>query len=342
MYPTYGTGGTKGLVDRRMVFHHQYPGMSLGPWVTTPQQRPMQHIPHPMRQGLSHYLMRPQMGHWQPTVVKRAPARKFYQEAARKTEEPHRVQQGRNYYTEFAKCMRAAEASRAREAPKQAFGRRKKAMDPVETAKWCAEQDKLEEEEARRAKEQDRKQEAERRAKILVPALITDALKQEAKRRAKEESLKQEQERRAKAAREEAERRAKEDRGEVPVDATNPYAALRLERPATVVEVQEAYRKQALRWHPDKNRECDKLATANFRTIKDAAERILKAMMKPEDLTWILPKMTEEQEWSTSCDNNTRYYLKKERAKGTVHKERARNAAREYVGDLLGMACSEA
>ena len=64
------------------------------------------------------------------------------------------------------------------------------------------------------------------------------------------------------------------DRTRSPRDSNNHYIALGIDRKATIDEVKKAYKKMALKYHPDKNQD-NPTAAENFLRIKDAYE-ILK------------------------------------------------------------------
>ncbi|OQR66408.1 dnaJsubfamily B member 2-like, partial [Tropilaelaps mercedesae] len=59
---------------------------------------------------------------------------------------------------------------------------------------------------------------------------------------------------------------------EVPQEAKNLYLELGLESTATLEEIRKAYRRLALRWHPDKNPKYKQEAERRFRAITSAYE----------------------------------------------------------------------
>lgn len=65
-----------------------------------------------------------------------------------------------------------------------------------------------------------------------------------------------------------------------PFDATWAYKALEIEPSASVEEIKKAYRKMAMKYHPDKvntlGEEVKKLATEKFRSINEAYETLKK------------------------------------------------------------------
>lgn len=50
------------------------------------------------------------------------------------------------------------------------------------------------------------------------------------------------------------------------------YEILQISRGANTDEIKKAYRKLALKWHPDKNLDCRELAEANFKKVSEAYE----------------------------------------------------------------------
>ena len=51
---------------------------------------------------------------------------------------------------------------------------------------------------------------------------------------------------------------------------TDHYATLEVPRDASASDIKRAYRKLALKWHPDKNTERPELAEKKFKEISDA------------------------------------------------------------------------
>lgn len=56
--------------------------------------------------------------------------------------------------------------------------------------------------------------------------------------------------------------------------AEGPYKVLEVDRNASPEEIKKAYRKQALKWHPDKNPECREEAEERFGAVADAYETL--------------------------------------------------------------------
>ena len=52
------------------------------------------------------------------------------------------------------------------------------------------------------------------------------------------------------------------------------YATLEVSRNASVSDIKKSYRKLALKWHPDKNPNCQEEATRRFKEISEAYEFI--------------------------------------------------------------------
>ena len=48
------------------------------------------------------------------------------------------------------------------------------------------------------------------------------------------------------------------------------YAVLGVQQSATVDEIKAAYKKLAIKWHPDKNRHQEELASAKFKEVSTA------------------------------------------------------------------------
>ncbi|OEH79457.1 putative DnaJ domain-containing protein [Cyclospora cayetanensis] len=55
-------------------------------------------------------------------------------------------------------------------------------------------------------------------------------------------------------------------------EAADYYAVLGVSRNASNEEIKKAYRKLAIRWHPDKNKERQEQATERFKAISEAYE----------------------------------------------------------------------
>ena len=55
-------------------------------------------------------------------------------------------------------------------------------------------------------------------------------------------------------------------------DMADYYQLLEVPRDATAADIKKAYRKLALKWHPDKNPECQEEATIKFKEISEAYE----------------------------------------------------------------------
>lgn len=69
--------------------------------------------------------------------------------------------------------------------------------------------------------------------------------------------------------------------------AVNPYELLGLGRGASMSEAKAAYRKESLRWHPDRNANCGKECEDKMGEISKAFELIKKRQAPlPEDSTW--------------------------------------------------------
>mmetsp|Transcript_75751 Transcript_75751/g.190482 ORF Transcript_75751/g.190482 Transcript_75751/m.190482 type:complete len:291 (-) Transcript_75751:223-1095(-) len=67
----------------------------------------------------------------------------------------------------------------------------------------------------------------------------------------------------------------------------NPYDMLGLGRSATLAEARAAYRKESLRWHPDRNHGCGKKCELKMSEITKAYELIKRRRAPPPpDMTW--------------------------------------------------------
>jgi DnaJ family protein B protein 6 len=61
------------------------------------------------------------------------------------------------------------------------------------------------------------------------------------------------------------------------------YSVLEISRNATAVDVKKAYRKLALKWHPDKNPDDKEAAEKKFKEISEAYEVLSDGMFDSSD-----------------------------------------------------------